>query len=135
MATILVSYEGGSLWVQRATADVFVRWLMDYSKKHVDGDQLKNWLVHAESGFFGDALGMTLLREWVDVGEKNLLLRAFDDFLNETLTEDGEFYEYGRDRVLQDIGMNEILKVKHLFVHPESMTGDTLMYRGGKWVN
>ena len=78
---------------------------------------------------------MTLLREWVDVGEKNLLLRAFDDFLNETLTEDGEFYEYGRDRVLQDIGKNEILKVRHLFLHPEIMTGDTLMYRGGKWVN
>ena len=96
---------------------------------------MKNWLVYAESGFFGDALGMTLLREWVDVGEKNLLLRAFDDFLNETLSADGEFYEYGRDRVLQDIGKNEILKVNHLFVHPESMTGDTLMYRGGKWVN
>ena len=57
-AMILVSYEGGSLWVQRATADVFVRWLMDFSKKHVDGDHLKKWLVHAESGFFGDALGM-----------------------------------------------------------------------------
>ena len=41
----------------------------------------------------------------------------------------------GSDRVLQDIGENEILKVKHLFVHPETGIGDTLTYRGGKWVN